>query len=355
MRHAPVACMLIAALSCAGALRAQQAPDPAPATTPAPPSTASTGPATSEPAIVDLDQMVVSGAQPGPGMWKVSDAQGHVLWVLGTLSPLPEKMDWRSQEVEQAVASSQQVLSPPLLSLSSGRGFFGNLLLIPSLLKARQNPDGKTLQEVVPAEQYARWQVLKARYIGSDRGVEKWRPIFAAQELYEQAMRRSGLTQKPLVQDLVQDTAKKHGVAYVKSEVEVKIEDPKDALKEFRQTALDDGVCFARTLDRIDSDMDTIRARANAWAVGDIDQLRRIPSGDQYGACVAAVTQTGLARRLGITDLRERSIARWMELARAALASNASTFTTLPMSLAIEPGGPLDQLAAHGYTVEAPE
>ncbi|MFT4196796.1 MAG: TraB/GumN family protein [Pseudoxanthomonas sp.] len=350
MRFPLPAWLLLPIVLAAAPLRAQQtAADPAAS----PPSGNSAAPA--QPAIVDLQQVVVSGAQPGPGMWKVSDAQGHVLWVLGTLSPLPKRMEWRSQDVEAAIASSQEVLSAPYAALDSGRGFFGTLLLLPSLLKARQNPDGKTLREVLPPEQYARWQALKARYIGGDRGVEKWRPIFAAQELYEAAMRRSGLSQDPIVQKLVADTARRHGVVQVKSVVTVRLDDPRGALKEFRRTALGDGECFARTLDRIDGDMRNIRARANAWAVGDIEQLRRIPSGDQYGACVAAVTQTGLAHKLGIDDLNQRAIDHWMELAQAALAKNASTFSTLTMALALQQDGPLQRLAARGYTVEAPE
>jgi hypothetical protein len=38
--------------------------------------------------------VVVSGAQPGPGLWKVAKGD-HVMWVLGTQSPLPKHMQWR--------------------------------------------------------------------------------------------------------------------------------------------------------------------------------------------------------------------------------------------------------------------
>jgi hypothetical protein len=39
----------------------------------------------------ELDQVLVTGEQPGPGLWKVSK-DDHVLWILGTLAPLPQKM-----------------------------------------------------------------------------------------------------------------------------------------------------------------------------------------------------------------------------------------------------------------------
>ena len=112
--------------------------------------------------ITDLAPMAVSGVQPGPGLWKVS-RDGRTLWVLGTLAPLPKRMEWRSQEVEDTIAQSQELLLPPMLSLDTGRGRFRTLFLLPALFKAAKNPDGGTLQEVVPADQYARWAVLKAR------------------------------------------------------------------------------------------------------------------------------------------------------------------------------------------------
>ncbi|MGV7186159.1 TraB/GumN family protein, partial [Xanthomonas axonopodis pv. bauhiniae] len=60
----------------------------------APPKVAVPAPA---PAVVDLEAMVVRGVQPGPGLWKVSKGD-HVLWILGTLSPLPKDLEWQATE-----------------------------------------------------------------------------------------------------------------------------------------------------------------------------------------------------------------------------------------------------------------
>ena len=57
--------------------------------------------------------MSVSGVQPGPGLWQVRNSQGHTLWILGTVSPLPAKLDWRADEVQAVIASAQEVLGPP--------------------------------------------------------------------------------------------------------------------------------------------------------------------------------------------------------------------------------------------------
>lgn len=47
---------------------------------------------------LNLRPVTVVGVVPGPDMWRVRKGQ-HVLWVLGTLDELPEKMQWRAREV----------------------------------------------------------------------------------------------------------------------------------------------------------------------------------------------------------------------------------------------------------------
>jgi len=317
--------------------------------------TAPTQPAAAPPNgdIRDFDTLVVTGEQPGPGLWKVMRG-GHVLWILGTLSPLPKDMTWLSRQVEATIAESQEVIAPPSVSFGTELGVVRTMMLIPTALKARKNPDGKTLQEVVPADLYARWTTLKARYIGRDGGVEKWRPIFAAQELYEAAIKQSGMSLKGVVQPVVDKAAKQHDVPITEARVTLKIDDPKATLKEFSASALDDRECFAKTLSRIESDLESMRARGNAWAIGDIATLRTLPQGDQYRTCLEALAATGVAKRLNLGDLRQRVTAQWLERAEDAIAKNNSTFATLPVADLLETGGLLDKLRAAGYTVEDP-
>ena len=164
--------------------------------------------------VADLPAVVVSGVQPGPGLWKIAKGE-HVMWVLGTLSPLPRGMQWQSHEVEQVIGASQQVLQAPAVKLKADVGFFGKLFLLPSAYGARKNADGRTLQQVLPPPVYARWQVLKQKYIGDDRGIERWRPLFAAQELYKKALKANGLSRSGGVGANVEALAKRYGVPEV--------------------------------------------------------------------------------------------------------------------------------------------
>lgn len=298
--------------------------------------------------------IVVTGEQPGPGLWLVRNGR-HDLWILGTLNPLPAGMQWQSAQIEQVIANAQEVIRPPRVTLDVKAGFFGKLMLVPSMLGARKNPDGKTLQQVVSPQSYARWKTLKARYIGSDGGVEKWRPLFAAQELYQEAMKKSGLDSAKSVWPVINKAIETHhpNVTVVKEEIVVK--DPKALLKEWSKTTLDDLACFDNTMTRIETDLDAMRARANAWATGDMAALQSLPPAYQWEACSSAITEAGIGRRLGFGDANQKVRAKWMAAAEAALNKNGVTFATVDMKDLLGANGFLAKLKAKGYTVLAPD
>ncbi len=309
--------------------------------------------------VADLAPVVVSGVQPGPGLWKVSgkgSAGGdHVMWILGTLSPLPRDVQWQSREVEQVLAGSQQVLLQPSVRIKADVGILGKLFLLPSAYGARKNADGRTLQQVLPPPVYARWLVLKQKYIGKDRGIERWRPLFASQELYRKALKANGLSRSGNIKASIEALAKRAGVPEVTADYTVQIEHPRAAIKAFTQAAPHDITCFIRTLESVEHDMPAMTARANAWATGDLQALRQLPDSDRRDACVAALTGAGFAQTLGLDDVPAKQRAVWLTAARKALAANAQTFALLPMDELLNPDGYLAALQAQGYRVESPE
>lgn len=303
--------------------------------------------------VADLPAVLVTGVQPGPGMWRVSRGD-HVLWILGTLSPLPRSMTWQSREVETVIASAQGILLPPAVKVKVDVSWLGKLFLLPSAYSARKNDDGKTLQQVLSAPLYARWLALKHTYIGDKRSIERWRPIFAAQELYKDAIKANGLSNSGGVKAAVDALAKQYGVAETSADYQVVIEHPRAAIKAFKRAAPSDVMCMSRTLDAIEQDLPVIKARANAWATGDLEALRKLPASDRREACVEALTEAGFAHQLGIDDVPEKQQATWLAAARAALKTNAQTFAMLPMGELLKPAGYLAQLQAEGYTIEPP-
>ena len=303
---------------------------------------------------IDMDAVVVTGSQPGPGMWKVSK-DGHVLWILGTVSPLPAGMQWKSDEVREVLDQADQVLAAPGISIRPDVGLFRGLLLLPSMKKAMNNPDGRTLQDVLPADTYARWAAMKQRYIGRDAGVEKKRPFLAAQELYSAALKQSGLGGK-VVSPVVADVLKRRGMAYTPTGLKFAIKDPKAALADFRKESLEarEVACINETMDSIEREMPQAVARANAWAVGDLATLRALAGGEKK-SCWSAWADTETLGKRGLRDVEAQLDAQWLKVAEESLQKHRVSFAMLGMSQLFRPDGYLAALQAKGYTVEAPE
>lgn len=320
---------------------------------PTPSPTAPAPAAVKTPGVTDVQPVMVTGETPGPGLWMVTKG-GHVMWLLGTQSPVPANMSWKSDQVNQIIAQSQEVIAPASASVKADIGFFGKMALLPSLIGARNNPGGRTLDQVVPPELYARWKVLKEKYIGRDGGVEKFRPIFAAQELYEKAIYKSGLSSNNIVWPVVVAATTQHAVKVTKPKIELKVESPKSMIKEFKKSPLDDLACFTRTIERLETDLDAMKLRANAWATGDLEAMRALPFTDQRAACEAAIMNATIVEKGGMKDLPTRVGEAWLAAVDAAMANNDTTFAVLPMSEILKPDGYLSKLAARGYGVQEP-
>jgi TraB/PrgY/gumN family len=334
----------------------------APAAALAQPASVNSTPATTSapgPTTAVLETVLVSGEQPGPGMWKVSKGD-NVLWIVGIQSPMPKKMTWRSKKVESTVANSQEVLGQPGASVSLKQiGYFRALTLIPSAMESVKNPDGATLREIVPADVYARWVALRSKYIGEyqddDNDLERSRPMFAAGKLYREAIAKGGMTFTSPVTAIINDAAKKHNVKVTPVTITPPTDNARSAIKELKKTRLQDLDCFTKTIERIETDLQAMRLRANAWATGDINAIRALPVNDQRAACEAAIRDAGFVKTLGVENLPAQIEAAWLNAAEAALAKNKSTVATLSMPQLLTPNGYLSKLKAKGYLVEEPD
>ena len=296
--------------------------------------------------------VVVEGRRPGPGVWKVSKGT-HVMWVFGLYSPLPQKMEWDASRVERLVAKSQEVLSPPVAKAHIG--FFRGLTALPSLIGIKRNPDDAVLHDVVPPDVYDHWTVLKAKYIGNDDGIEHYRPVFAGEELLLAGLKKSGLSYGGDVLDTIQDIAKKNKVKLSDTGYDVMLDDPRKLVRDFKNSQVDDLVCFTKTLDTLDTDLESMRVRANAWANGDIAEIRGLNFAERRDACLDAVLNSSIAKdAAALRQMRERLRVSWLKTAEKALANNTATFAVLDIQDIVGPTSYLAGLQAKGYAVESP-
>jgi hypothetical protein len=301
-----------------------------------------------------LDEVLVTGEQPGPSLWRVSKSTPngeHVLWILGSHGPLPKKIFWRSKSVEATIADSQELIANS--SFKADVGFFTGIFLLPSLIGIRNNPNDVKLKDTVPPELYARWLVLKEKYIGRDSTVEKWRPIFAAQELYSKAIEKSDLA-PGRVWVAVEKIAKKNDVKITRPQIPIEVEKPRTMIKEFKKTELSDLDCFAKTIERLETDLDVMRARANAWATGNVKALREMTYVDQVSACIEAVLNAQMVQERGYQDMPARLATAWLAAVDTALDKNHTTFAVMQINELLKPDGYVSKLRAKGYHIDEP-
>ena len=321
------------------------APARAQATDPAPPAVSSAD------AVAAPEQILVVGQKPGPGMWKVSK-DDHVLWIFGTYSPLPMKMDWRSHEVDAVIGRSQEYLAPPSSKLDMP--YFQIALALPQLIGINKNPDDATLRDVLPPDVYARWLPLKEKYLPKHK--ERERPIIVANELFNVALKQAGLTTSTDVRKQVEKMVDQKKLKVTRSILELKVDNPRQMIKEFKKSPLDDVACFSTTLTRLETDIDAMRLRANAWAKGDIDGIRKLDFVDQQESCSSVIRNNPVLREHpAFQGVEQRLRGMWVANAEAALAKNPSSFALLQIKDILDPKGMVAALAAKGYKVEQPE
>jgi hypothetical protein len=301
----------------------------------------------------ELDTVEVIAQVPGPGLWEVR-REGRVLWILGTQSPLPKRFEWVSDDVAARLAESSLLIAPPSVKFE-GVGMLRGLFLLPSLYRSRRDPEGRSLEENVGPELYAQWLEHKQRYFPRKRKTDTWRPMVAAIELYSEAIEDQRMTGSSQVWKTVRKLARRQRLPTVEPEVALRIEDPRGAIRSFAENPLDDLECFRLTRQHLESDLELMRQRAEAWAVGDVEGLRALPLSDQNQACRDAFMKAAVSRETGFDELPRRVREAWLEAARSALAEHDSSVAVLPIRMLIDPEqGAIVALRAEGYEVIEP-
>jgi hypothetical protein len=316
-------------------------------------------PATANPAPASeavLGTIVVTGRVTGPGMWHAYKDDDHDLWIMGTLSPLPDGVVWDASDVRDLVAGSQEVLWAPVYGVNVKANLFQQAMLGIGYMRAKKNPNGQSLKEVLPPDLYARWLRSKNQYLPHDGSVENKRPIVAAQELFEAAVKRSHLSYRPVVYPEMKDVIEENGIKSTFPQVQVNItsDAAKEALADIRQAQLDDEVCLAATIDAVETDIPRMVSNANAWASGKISRISFAALQKRDEACSDAMMNPEFSAKYGLPNIKDSIRSRWISEAESALARNKTTVAFVPMENLVGADSYLDTLRAKGYSVIDP-
>jgi uncharacterized protein YbaP (TraB family) len=298
--------------------------------------------ATAPPAV----EVVIEGRHEGPRMWRVQKGD-HTLWILGTISPLPKKMVWQPDAVQEVLKQAQEVV-PAWPAYGIGANPLTALRVYIEWRRLQKPPDRMPLRQALPEPLYARVTALKTRFDPNDDKLEQMRPMMAARQLLTRVLDASGLAQQNEVQQQVLRLARAQGVRVHQDKL--RIDDPVNVLKDVAATPLAGEVaCLDAVVTLLETDLGPMQARARAWALGDVETLRHLPHADDRTACVAAVSTSERVRKL-----IERAQDDWLIAVEDSLTRNSGTLAVQSMDRLLGEGGALAALRARGYRVEGP-
>jgi uncharacterized protein YbaP (TraB family) len=288
-----------------------------------------------------LDEVVVTGERTGPGLWHVHRGNAHV-WILGSMSPLPKGITWRSQQVEQILDGTREVLVQKPFEIGIARILWlliteHNLLMVGG---------GKRLKDVLPADLHARFAVQRAKYTADANKWERFRPLVAAAFLQQDAFHQVGLSTRVDLGAAMRKLAEKHHVALEEIKI-AGVRDVIEALKTLPPAA--ENACVEASLATVESGLPRLVERAQAWASGNVERIEKLAEPHEVDSCRAALDSDS-----GAADLIARIRRTWLDAIDTRLQSAGVTVAVVNIDMLLEHGGLLDELRAKGYEVDAP-
>jgi uncharacterized protein YbaP (TraB family) len=298
--------------------------------------------------LPELETFVVSGEQPGPALWKVT-RKDHTLWILPTYGPLPAQLVWKSRQVEDVIRGSQEVYALAQIPVERPDDVKSRT----RMFKAVMNIDGKALVEVMPPDLHRRFVQLSEKYAGGSAPFERFRPFQAVDLLQDAAMNRLQLTSDGGVHDTVRRLADRHGVKYMTFQ-SLGSGTWERLISDLEKTPRDaDVACAQARMDRLESDLREAVDRANAWARGDLSELRHdvglLNGGPDMVVC-RQFFQHMKSVRQALQAMRRKSYSAYEK----ALKRNRSTLVLISIGDLFDADGLLAMMKKGGYRIDEP-
>ena len=285
--------------------------------------------------VVQVEEVVVSARRAGLPIWTVRKGDEGVLILVGMIREVPRGFEWRSEALESAVRRVDRVLFSQDMRASPA-----DILRI--LWRARtivMLPDGQTLDQVIPAEDYQRLVPLMA-----DERNETWRrtrPLMVAMDLVRGKAGEDG-SRDPRVERVAERAARRAGIKTHSIGV-VRGNELVDSLissaPETQLPCLRAAMAAAEYGDRAMAD------RAEAWRNLDVRAVLASPFDAVMDECWP----------WGDPAVRGRMRSEWVNAISTAIADEGVTLAVAPIRTLGEAEGVLDQLVAAGYEIDGPD
>lgn len=288
-----------------------------------------------EPEATTIEEVVVLARRSGAPMWTVTRGDSTLILV-GAITGIPRDLEWRPDDLEEAAARSQLILTPQV-----GRASVSDLLRV--IWRARtigRMPRGQTTADYLAPE----WQARLDAVMAGERN-QDWREkslLFLSLDLMQDkagyARRRGGDD----AMDVVRRAARRARVQ-TRPVGTLRGDELIDSLIEAPQSA--HVPCVEAAIAAAEQGPDAARERAEDWIARRVPEVVATPLDQALNQCWP----------WGDPEIAPQLHQQWAAAIETALISPGVTMAVAPIRLLAEEGGVLDGLEARGFEVVGPE
>ena len=285
-----------------------------------------------------IEELVVTARYPGPAFWRVSDSDSEI-WILATPNPTPKGLVWDKRQLEKVIQGANAVILPSIVYVELKEG----LRFLISNRKQFNNPDRKTLAEVLPQSSIDNYLKIDPAYRKANALKSKRKPALFAFELRMDTQGKKGWSDSYTEKDIIALT-RKYRVPVRRASVQrgIPIAEGIIGLNPEGQA-----VCFDAIVADIRHNLSHADEVAKAWADGDTALMLSHASRTTQRRCVETSAQGQAAEAKVYADE--------LNAVKQALAQPGKTLVVVTDTRAlVEKRGILAQLMAQGLTVRSP-
>jgi len=294
---------------------------------------------TAPPPVQDwsIETVVVTAKKPGPAFWHVVSGKSEV-WILGTLGPVPEDLNWDTGRLEYLLQGAKVLLLPPRGQVGPLEGIW---FLITSGDVLRQ-PDGTLLESTLPPPLKARFVAMRNSLHKDSDDYSEYKASVAGFMLERDFLRANDLNgAQPL--KTIEGVAERATVPSRR----VATYEALDVIKEVPSLSnTGNWACMKDSLDDIDVMAQHARLAAQAWATGDLDGIKANYSDPKALDC--------LGQSASFSKLWARSVNDTLSAVNTALKTPGKTVAVVGIGELLRKNGLVDRLKAEGFAVEGP-
>ncbi len=285
-----------------------------------------------------VEELVVTARYPGPAFWRVSDADSEI-WILAVPSPTPNGLIWDKRQLEKVMKGANGVVLPSVVTV----GLMDGMKFVISKRKQFNNPNGKTLAEVLPQSSIDQYLKIDPAFRKANDLKSKLKPVLFAFQSRMSIYDKKRWSEFYIDNDVV-TLARKYKVKIRRASVQPGLPIAEGIIG--LNTAEQIG-CFDTIIEGARDSLRNTDDAAKAWADGDTALMLSLTSGASLTACALNSSQGQSAESKVYADV--------LNVVKQALAQPGKTLLVVSNARGlVEKRGILAQLRDQGLTVRSP-